>query len=332
MQEQAKELSAELRELRAANKKLLKAQKDLAAAHSALEARSGSSDSSLRAVEARLASAEAAAAAGQKQLQEVCAGLAMRACPRPFLFLFLLHQPSAQACWRASNSVPSGRRMWRAHTWELVALCSPAGMESSCDAPPVCAACIVSLKGPSQKPASRCPCQAEAKAEETIARLQELLAKSQTSWLPLWAEEKYNQVRSKGLRLTVAGLEPLGVNEALELTSALSGYLIWNTCAHAQGFDALKPHVDTAWEHASKAHVGLRAKLVELFGMLRKRLLAAWTGAAPAAKEALTKAQVRPVLLPKNRDQIQCMPVHKTRPLRRLFVHQTGVVLRSFAA
>lgn len=38
--------------------------------------------------------------------------------------------------------------------------------------------------------------QAESKAEDAAARLEELLQKATKNWLPLWLEEHYNKVRS----------------------------------------------------------------------------------------------------------------------------------------
>ena len=41
--------------------------------------------------------------------------------------------------------------------------------------------------------------QAEGKAQDAAARLQEAIDRHQKSWLPLWVEERYNKARLLGL-------------------------------------------------------------------------------------------------------------------------------------
>ena len=54
----------------------------------------------------------------------------------------------------------------------------------------------------------------------------------------------------------------------------------------------MKPHAATAWEHAGKAHVTLRAKLVEAFATAKGHAEGAWKEAGPTAKALLTRMQV----------------------------------------
>lgn len=65
----------------------------------------------------------------------------------------------------------------------------------------------------------------------------------------------------------------------------------------AQGLEAVKPHAATAWEHAGKAHVTLRAKLLEGFAVAKARTEGALKEAGPTAKALLARTQVIGLLL-----------------------------------
>ena len=60
----------------------------------------------------------------------------------------------------------------------------------------------------------------------------------------------------------------------------------------AQGLEAVKPHAATAWEHAGKAHMTLRAKLVEGLAFAKAHAQGAWKEAGPTAKAMLVRTQV----------------------------------------
>ena len=60
----------------------------------------------------------------------------------------------------------------------------------------------------------------------------------------------------------------------------------------AQGLQAVKPHAATAWEHAGRAHITVRTKLVGAYASAKEHAKDAWKEAGPTAKAVLVRTQV----------------------------------------
>lgn len=166
--------------------------------------------------------------------------------------------------------------------------------------------------------------QAEKRATIAAARLDELLHRTTKNWLPLWMEEHYNKARSSSRRFlhictmrsifcsTVHRVNLLAAD--LYIIPRMQGYRAWclfqapitklasgswlnNICAASpQGYEAVRPHAETAWKHASTAHKTAYAKGVEWYEMGSKKGQNWWKDAGPMLHKTHASLKVRPSL------------------------------------
>ncbi|CAK0741559.1 hypothetical protein CVIRNUC_001334 [Coccomyxa viridis] len=93
---------------------------------------------------------------------------------------------------------------------------------------------------------------AESKAADAASRLEELLQRTSTAWLPLWLEMHYNK-----------------------------------------SYEAIRPHAETAWKHASVAHKTAYAKGSEWYEAGSKKGQELWQDAGPMLHETHTSLKTK---------------------------------------